>query len=135
MRLLTVQIGPHNIALPADTVVSVARGKAGLGPEKRQLIGPGPKNAARLDLAETLHCAKLETESRPVISCIIDGRSFELLVDRILSLENFDEAAIHPWPGLLRFVDNFQGVATAGARIFLIIDITTIPRHKKVPRK
>jgi len=123
VQLLTFQVGPHLFALPAATVLSVGRQGA-------EADGAGPA-AATLDLGELVDPAGRREGPRPVIRYRDGARTVELLVDRILALEHCAAGTVRPWPGLLRRLALFTGVALIGGRLFHLLDTAALkPRGK-----
>jgi chemotaxis signal transduction protein len=126
MQLLTFQIGRYLLALPAAQVLSVGR------------EGQAPGGAAAgdtVDLAAILGVETADAEQRPVIRSNQSGRIVELKVDRILALESCEGEAVRGWPGLLRPVNIYTGVALISGRLFPVIDISRIKDWRKGRRR
>ena len=126
MQLLTFQVGPHLLALPALQVVSVGREQESDRPAAA---------AGKVDLDGFLGVGTEQRSHRPMIRFNQAGRIIELRVDRILALESCDDKAVQPWPGLLKSLVFYSGVAVIGGQLFPIIEVGKIKDWRKGRRR
>ena len=126
MQLLTFQVGPHLLAMPAQSVVSVGRGQEG---ERDGAAGN------KVDLDGFLGLTAERRPGRPMIRFSHSGRTIDLQVDRILALENCEDRAVQPWPRLLKPLAYYSGVAVIGGKLFPIIDVGKVKDWRRGRRR
>jgi len=118
MRLLIFKIGPARLAIKVDSVISVGLDKKGDSVTK--------SGSLKVDLAKALGLNHGESPNRAVIKCSHQNGLFEITADEVLGLEDIDPAKHLAWPGVLRFLDNYSGVAVVAGQSFLSVNLDAI---------
>lgn len=127
MRILAFTIGQHHLGLPADHISSVGRRDLSQGKKEKKKAAP----ALEYNLADAMGVAA--TSSDQVIVCNLNGRSINLLVEKIIGLVDLNEETLTGWPAILNKIPVFYGVAVADSGMYLLLDLEKISSLKGGP--
>ncbi len=122
MRILAFTIGQHYLGLPADQVGSV--GRRDLSQDKKKRSG----RVLEYNLGQAMSVAVGSCDR--VISCNLDGREMNLLVEKIIGLVDLKEEALVGWPAILDRIPLFCGVGTTDTVMYLLLDLAKVSRLK-----
>lgn len=116
-------MGQHRLALKAEYVNSVSRQEA----KTPTLTSSGKRDLFamnKINLAEKLRI-DISSSDR-LIKCNVNGKSMELLVEKILGLIESSDAELMAWPSLIKKITVFSGILMVNSDMYLLLDITKI---------
>jgi chemotaxis signal transduction protein len=124
MRYLTFVIEDVRLGIKVDSVDAVGK----IRQDKPDANVPALKT---LDLGRELGIGRSGKAGSTAIICRIAGETYQLLVDKVLDLDNAKATDCHSWPSNLAFLGIYNGIIMTGDQLFFSLDLDKLTGQKK----